>query len=250
MLIILRKRRLMRGCLYLGRRVRGGFGVRSFLLGSMLCVACISANAEHGMHILSAQWQQLTQDKALGYKNDIEAVQPPKQYDPGMFQKILAALFNFLGSGVGALLLWIIVGCVVLYVLYKLFLSSDSFIFSKSNRVLAEQDNAQQDDEDLASTNWELLFQQAVSNNDMRMAVRYSYKRLLQILQQKDLIQYRNDKTNYEYYNELNETDYKRPFRQLSRQYEYAWYGHFALTPHDYNEYLTLFHHVSKQLGA
>jgi len=200
-------------------------------------------------HIKPDQWQQLTQDKAFSYKNDIEAIQPVKQYNPGAIQKIIAAIFNFFGSGAGNVLLWIIVIGAVTYISYKLFLSSDSFLFSRGEKILREE-NKELSEEDLETTNWEALLQQAISNSDMRLAVRYSYKWLLQLLQQRELIQYRNDKTNYEYYTELNETKYKQPFKQLSRQYEYAWYGRFALSPAAYNDYLALFHDVRKQLGA
>jgi hypothetical protein len=225
------------------------FKAQFLLAVCMLLLAAISVYAERRHHI-PAEWQQLTQDKAFSYKNDIEAVQPVKQYEPGAFQKIIAAIFNFFGSGAGNILLWIIVICAVLYILYKLFLSSDSFLFSRSKKIPGEPDKAPEDEEDLATTNWEILFHQAAGNNDMRLAIRYSYKWLLQLLQRNELIQYRNDKTNYEYYTELNDTDYKQPFKQLSRQYEYAWYGQYALPPTAYNDYLMLFNNVRKKLGA
>jgi len=224
------------------------FKVQFFLVVCGLLLAAIPATAEHNRHIQPAQWQALTQDKAFSYKNDIEAIEPVKQYEPGALQKVVAALFKFFGGRSGNILLWIIVVCIVLYILYKLFLSSDSFLFSRSKKILNDTANAPEE-EDLATTNWEALFHQAVHDNEMRQAVRYSYKWLLQLLEQKELIQYRNDKTNYEYYTELHETDYKQPFKQLSRQYEYAWYGHFALAPNDYNDYLALFNTVRKQLG-
>ncbi len=214
------------------------------------CMLTAMSPAYATRNIKPEQWQQIVQDKAFTYKNDIEAVQPVKQYEPGAMQKILMALFKFFGEGAGNVLLWAIVICVVVYVLYRLFFSGDSFLFGKSKKTMQETATVQTDEEDLANTNWEALLQQAIANNDTRLAVRYSYKWLLQLLQKKELIQYSNDKTNYEYYTELAESDYKQPFKQLSRQYEYAWYGHFSLSPAAYNDYLSLFNNVKKQLGA
>ncbi len=83
--------------------------------------------------------------------------------------------------------------------------------------------------------------------NEARLAIRYSYMLLLQLLQQKGQIQYRPDKTNYEYYHELNET-YKKDFRILTRQYEYAWYGNFEVAEDSYRRYMDTFNHLKKTL--
>ncbi len=228
---------------------RWGFKVQRVL--AIYILGLITAPAFAAQNITPARWQQLTQDKAFSYKNDIEAIQPVKQYEPGLLMKILRSIFNFLGNGAGNILLWIIVSCIVVYIVYRLFFSGDSFIFGRSKKTVKETGAPhQEEEEDLATTNWEALLQQATGNNDLRLAVRYSYKWLLQLLQQRELIQYRNDKTNYEYYAELNETGYKQPFKQLSRQYEYAWYGHFTLSPAAYSEYIALFNNTRKQLGA
>lgn len=123
-------------------------------------------------------------------------------------------------------------------------------MFHKNKKMMGDSDPAVNDQEDIATTNWETLLQQALNNNELRLAVRYRYMWLLQLLQHQGLIQYRNDKTNYEYYTELNDTSYKQPFKQLSRQYEYVWYGHFALPAATYKEYGDLFNNLRKQLGA
>ena len=105
-----------------------------------------------------------------------------------------------------------------------------------------------EDEHDLATTDWEALLHNAVHNNDYRLAIRYSYMWMLQLMQQQGLIQYRNDKTNYEYYTELAETAYKQPFKKLSRDYEYAWYGRFELSHASYSEYKDLFDDIRKQM--
>ena len=37
------------------------------------------------------------------------------------------------------------------------------------------------------------------------------------------------DKTNADYYKELRNTSYGKEFKELSRLYEYIWYGDFKL---------------------
>ncbi len=224
--------------------------IRKIILFILVCLSHqIPAVAKSDRNISSAQWQQLTNDKAFGYLNELEQVKQPEQYKPGIFEKIIQALLGFFSSGAGTALVWILVIGVIVYVLVKLVLNKDSFLFSRSKKKMSPGDLVQED-EDIAATNWEALLQQATNNNDLRMAVRYSYMWLLQMLQHHELIKYRIDKTNYEYVTELNETDYKQPFKQLSRMYEYAWYGQFTPSDTAYTAYASLFNNVKKQLGA
>ena len=201
-----------------------------------------------GHNISPEQWRQLTSDKAYNYVNDIESYKPPKAIEPGIIQKIADALFGFFGGGGGVALLWILLIVVVVFILWKLFSGNGSLIFSKGGKKKVESEDIQE--EDISGTNWEALLQQAMNNNDLRLAVRYSYMWLLQLLQQRELIQYRIDKTNYEYASELNDSSYRQPFKQLSRQYEYTWYGHFAVSRQAYETYAALFNNMKKELGA
>ena len=207
--------------------------------------ACVRA----AQTLSQSQWQELTKDKVFDYREAHEFIVPPADNTSGIFQKMFGMLFELLSSPAGNLLLWIIIISAVLFVVYKLFVGNSSFLFSKGKKIM-EEAAVTQDDEDIAATDWDVLLQHAINNNDLRMAVRYSYMRLLQLLQQQELIQYRPDKTNYHYYTELGESTYRRPFRQLSRQYEYVWYGHFALPPETYGAYMSLFNNLKKQLGS
>ena len=222
----------------------------SLLLFCMLCLFLQSAAVAAGNRSIStAQWQELTADKAFNYKNDVEKVEAPKNIEPNYLAKFLKGFFGFFGSGLGNLLIWLLLICIVVYVIYRLFFSSDSFLFGKNRQMMKTAGAPAQDSEDIAATDWETLLQNAVGKNDLRLAVRYSYMWLLQMLQHRGLIQYRTDKTNYEYYTELGETRYKQAFRQLSRQYEYTWYGRFAIPADKYTEYISLFDQLKKQLG-
>jgi len=222
--------------------------IKRIFIAVLLSLCFFGAHAAHT--ITQEQWHKLTDNKAFGYKNDKEVITPPKTYEPGMIQKLLKSLFNFFGSGGGNILLWAIVIGVVCYVVYRLFFSKDSFLFSRSKRMVQETGPPQQEEQDLATTNWETLLQQAAANNDLRLAVRYSYMRLLQLLQHRELIKFSNDKTNYEYYTELDKTKYKQPFKLLSRQYEYTWYGNYLPSAPAYAEYLAQFNNLKKELGA
>ena len=204
--------------------------------------------AQQRPNVTPAQWQQLTEDKAFSYKNDQETIKQPEKHKPGLMEQMLQILFALFGSGIGNVLLWIVLACVLLYVAYRFLQNKESFLFSRNKRNMSDT-SPPQESGDVAATDWEQLLQQANENNDTRLAIRYTYMWLLQMLQERELIRYRTDKTNYDYYTELADTAFKQPFKQLSRQYEYAWYGHYTISPAAYNDYTALFNNLRNQLG-
>ncbi len=193
-------------------------------------------------------WHRLTSDKAFNYRDDSEEMRKPAAMKSNFFQKAINSFFNFFDHGGGRLLLWIIVAGVVGYVFYKLVLDKDSFLFGRNRSRMTGDEAVADTRDDIGAADWALLLQQAVAKQETRLAVRYSYMWLLKMLQQRDLIKYRTDKTNFEYYTELSGTDLRQPFKQLSRQYEYAWYGDYALTEAAYRDYIALFDKVRNQL--
>lgn len=221
---------------------------KAFIVAGVLCVSGAMRGFAQAERAISArQWQQLTSDKAFDYRSLKEAVKQPKHQEPGLVNQMIQGLFGLFGA-FGSVLLWLFVIGVAGYVIYRLFISKDNFLFGRQGKQLGEQAAGEEDE--IGGTNWEALLQQAVSDNNIPLAVRYSYMWLLQILQSRELISYRVDKTNYDYYTELADTKYKQSFKQLSRQYEYAWYGKYTLTKEAYNTYIDQFNALKKQLGA
>ncbi len=203
----------------------------------------------------AAQWKQLTSDKSLNYANEQE-VDPDEankkvaEDSLGWYQRLIQGFFNLLASGVGTVIVWIIVLSLIGYIVYRIFINSDSFLFRKNKKLIDTGDEIVENEHDITATNWEALLQQSVANKDMRLAIRYSYMRMLQLLQQRNMIQYRQDKTNYEYFHELQSAAVKPAFKQMTRLYEYAWYGRADLSVNTYNDYIALFNNTRKQLGA
>lgn len=230
------------------RLVKRSFIVLTCLMCLALQLCCTYAHAAQQM--TTEQWKQLTNDKDFDYVDQIEKVKEQQEYKPSTFEKGFSAFIRFWKSDAGIVIMWILVGLLASWLIYKIFIQKDSFLFGRNNKVMAEDTSAGDDEKDLASTDWETLLQRAADNKDFRLAIRYSYMWMLQLLQQRSLIQYRIDKTNYEYYTELAETNFKQPFRQLSRQYEYVWYGRFDLSHATYAEYKQLFDNVKRQMGA
>ena len=195
-------------------------------------------------------WQHATSDKAYGYRDKQEwegkEEKPPK--DPWIF-KVLAAIFGFFGSPVGQALLWGALIAIVGYVLYKL-LGGEGGIFSKRDRKADESGEGQLSEESLLEMDWEKALREALQSGDARAAIRFSYLRLLQLLQQRELIAYRPDKTNMDYYRELAEKPQRQAFRTVSRQYEWAWYGNVVPEKAGMDSYLQTFNALKQSIES
>jgi len=68
-----------------------------------------------------------------------------------------------------------------------------------------------------------------VTGGQYRLAVRLWYLRLLKELSNREIIQYKQDKTNLDYLMQVYNTGYYSRFFRLTRHFEYSWYGHFEV---------------------
>jgi len=80
-------------------------------------------------------------------------------------------------------------------------------------------------DEDIHSINFDQAIEQAIANNNYRLAVRLLYLQSLKILADKNLINWQLNKTNIAYVQELEGRSYQPFFSNLTLQFESNWYG-------------------------
>lgn len=216
--------------------------------GIAILLLCIAPGV-HGATraITDQQWHELAKDPAFSYRDSLEHYKMPEPRKESAWGKAIVKFLEFFNKDVVQLLFWGLIAAVAIYIIYKLFLANDHVFFSRKKKDVGA--GGAEADTDIAADNWEALWQRAVSNNDLHQAVRYSYMWLLHMLQEAQLIRYREDKTNFDYYKELRETPYKQSFKQLSRQYEYVIYGNYTMSPAAYKQYIELFNQVKRQLG-
>ena len=78
------------------------------------------------------------------------------------------------------------------------------------------------------------LINKAVKKGKFRLAVRYYYLNELRKLDELQLINYEFQKTNKDYSDEINDTDLRNQFHEISKLYEFIWYGSFPVSENDY----------------
>ncbi|HVW94614.1 MAG TPA: DUF4129 domain-containing protein [Mucilaginibacter sp.] len=83
--------------------------------------------------------------------------------------------------------------------------------------------------ENIHEIDFDAEIQKAVDHQNYRLAVRLLYLKSLKQLSESRLINWQPDKTNSTYVAEIEDPDKRRAFQLLTRQFEYVWYGDFAI---------------------
>ena len=89
-----------------------------------------------------------------------------------------------------------------------------SFQFTEDEQIIKNEDiNA--------------LINDAIAKNNYRLAIRYYYLLSLKYLTEKHVITWQQEKTNEDYITEIESETLKNNFKNITRIYDYVWYGEF-----------------------
>ena len=157
-------------------------------------------------------------------------------------QKAAGILASFL-----RILPYLLVG-VLVFLLIKFFLkvNAQSILQAKreQNKVgLSEEENL------IKNEDLQQLVQNALAAKEYRLAVRYYYLFLLQLMTAKEIISWGIQKTNDDYLKEIDRAELKQPFGDITRLYEYIWYGDFPINASKYAVAETAFSNLQNMLN-
>lgn len=97
-------------------------------------------------------------------------------------------------------------------------------------------------------TDFDELIRRALVDNDLRLATRYQYLRLLRELSRRGIIEFDKEKTNSEYAYEIREEALRKRFQYLSYLYNYIWYGKFDVDESTYAKTASAFQETITKL--
>jgi hypothetical protein len=128
-------------------------------------------------------------------------------------------------------ILWlVIIGGFTAFVIMYL-ANSNVGLFRKANKTIAAGEEGYTETDNIFEINYQREIDKAVSSGNYRLAVRLLFLRTLKNLSDKKVIQYKQDRTNFDYLLQLDSTKYYADFFRLTRNYEYSWYGQFDIEP-------------------
>jgi len=199
--------------------------------------------------ISDAEWKKLTKDPAFDYEDKTEKKKQESEsteYKPGLWERMFEAIFGFLGSSAGKAIIIVLVVVFVLMLIFRTLQLNGNIFFSKKDKKFAQEDI---DTEDHIPDDWEKEINTAAQTGNYRLALRYSYRYLLLMLQEKEKINFQVAKTNYQYVYELKGTEFYKPVMQLTREYEYAWYGGFNIERPFFENYQQMIAKIKRELN-
>ncbi len=134
-------------------------------------------------------------------------------------------------SGLQTILLIIIITGFVGILAWYIITNNISF---KKNKKLTKPVNPDEMPEDIFAINYMNEVDKAVAQGNFRLAIRLQYLRMLKSMAERNIINYKQEKTNLDYMMELQPTIYYNNFFRTTRHYEFAWYGEFPVNQETY----------------
>lgn len=139
-------------------------------------------------------------------------------------------VFMFLLKVVPYIILIIVIG-----LLLKLFLKVNFSTMHKGSRKKASI-FITEDEEIIKNKDISSLIQLAIVNGNYRLAIRYYYLLSLQKLQENDVIDWQQEKTNEDYIKEIQVQYLSSQFKNITHLYDFIWYGNFKVDEIDFNK--------------
>ncbi len=137
---------------------------------------------------------------------------------------------------------------ILLFILIKFFLNvnASALNHTKKNQALV---TLSEEEHIIKNEDIQQLIQQAINDKNYRLAIRYYYLYILQLMTDKDIISWQLQKTNHDYLNEIDVHELKKPFSTITRWYDYIWYGNFNIDENKFKRVETDFESLQKTLS-
>lgn len=172
--------------------------------------------------------RNIKSQKEFAYINNLDSLLKAKQDEELKKARITKPVIQkepTSGFPIVRFLLWSIAIFIVLFVIYRLFLSEKGMFAAPVKNKKLRLDEEQITDEALLDKR----ISDAIQKSDYRLAIRFLYLQTLNKLNDKGWLMLSPDKTNYQYVQELKNKQFKNEFARITLHYEYAWYGDFKI---------------------
>ncbi len=170
--------------------------------------------------------RDLQTDHDYQYGNDAP---PPENPIARFLQWLMRKIGDFLSSeayqniwqyvilaGIAALVIYLLMKAEVLTFLFPKKVQSGSLDYENLGENIHEID-------------FDKAVDEAINQRNFRLAIRLLYLQTLKHLTDAGRIAYKPDKTNRQYVYDLANSPYQSDFENLTRQFEFVWYGDFPV---------------------
>lgn len=155
-----------------------------------------------------------------------------------LLQRVLRSFFEFIADLFGfdidfldyrtlEYIIYALMGLGMIYLLIKVLLKVPASQVFRNEDAPLEGFNLME--ESIEEVDFDQLINDALKEENHRLATRYLYLKSLKTLAKKGIIKWDYDKTNSDYLKEISKEDTKSLFQIISKIYDYVWYGEFPL---------------------
>lgn len=176
-------------------------------------------------------WNKIKSDDEFKYGLKEELKQAESENNSDFLEKLIRAL----SSKTARVLIWSLVIAFLAF-LFIVYLINNKMLLATKGRKIKQEQGEMTATENIFDIDFKTSINKAIADNDLRLATRLYFLQMLKQMSLKNIIQYGFDKTNMDYLFELNGTPYFKDFASASRNYEYVWYGKFAITKEQFDD--------------
>jgi ABC-type multidrug transport system fused ATPase/permease subunit len=140
--------------------------------------------------------------------------------------------------------LFLILGIILLGVLIFLILKNSSF--RRNTKVSINYEIEELHPEEVSHDELDELLRKAIQSNNPRLSFRFSYLKLLKNLVEIQEINYKKNKSNYDYIKEINQREIKELFKEITIVFDYVWYGQKEYTLNEWERSKVVFNQLNE----
>lgn len=182
------------------------------------------------------------------------AVKKQESADVSWFDRLWFSFLHFISNlfddiASSRSLSFVVIAVAVIFVcflLLKLFGVDYRTLLGRNKVDIAEIDIYT---ENVHEMNFEQLIANALSNKDYRLVVRFLYLKSLKLLTDKQIIEWKTNKTNYSYQYEINNSDLRKKFLEATLIFDYVWYGELELEEGYFSELSSRLNDFNKMIA-
>lgn len=146
------------------------------------------------------------------------------------------------------IIFYLLIAGALVFIILKVLKANMNTVFRKESHATPSIGYTVSD-EDINEIDFEEHIKKAREKKNYREVIRLSYLKILKALSDQDIINWKKDKTNFEYYGEIGNENIKARFGRISKLYEYIWYGDFKLKEEDFKETYSEFRDFNKNIS-
>ncbi|HRP58562.1 hypothetical protein [Agriterribacter sp.] len=193
--------------------------------------------------------QNLKNDNAFWYANEDRHVQNKKIESNSFWEKFWEAVFTMLRSPLFRQIMWMLMITLFAAAVIWFLVQNKMNIFGSGKKVILPVHAEKDDADNIFTANLREAAVKAAEKGDYRLAIRFSYLQLLKTFSENRLISYGTDTTNSQYLDQLYSQPCYKDFFNVTRSYEYAWYGEMPVTRQQYETVLNDFSSLYQKAG-